>query len=315
MAAAAPAGESVIATPADATPPQIAAEEAIESGSQAAVATPTPPQAAAPDAALPEARLPQLRAVEPAAAVAAESAAPAVTPAVALDATGAQPAEPTVPAAKPAVPAEEPAPNDVSAEDIIKAAKQGDGSPMPARPDAEPSNAEPAEPAEATEPVEPAPETPSAPKRENLFEEFEEEADQPDEETNLFDDEPVVASESDVPAPDESTDQPAEPAEPADQQEPAAAEPDPFDDARHDDRQPTVEPLRRWVDASGEHATVGALVDLRGDAVEILKANGRTVVVPLGNLSVTDRAYAAAAGARLAAGKAAAPDPADTAGL
>jgi hypothetical protein len=72
--------------------------------------------------------------------------------------------------------------------------------------------------------------------------------------------------------------------------------------------------LRRWVDASGEHATVGALVDLRGDAVEIRKANGRTVIVPLGRLSAIDRTYAAEAGARLAA-RTPAPQPTDTAGL
>jgi hypothetical protein len=106
----------------------------------------------------------------------------------------------------------------------------------------------------------------------------------------------------------------AEPAEDAAPEEPATdareTESDPFSDAH---RQP-VEPLRRWVDASGQHATVGVLVDVGGDAVEIRKANGRSVRVPLERLSRIDRAYAAEAGPRLA-GRVPAPQPTETAGL
>ena len=53
---------------------------------------------------------------------------------------------------------------------------------------------------------------------------------------------------------------------------------------------------------------------MHGDSVEILKANGRRVVVPLDRLSSIDRAYAADAGGRLAAGRAV-PESTDTAGL
>jgi hypothetical protein len=92
--------------------------------------------------------------------------------------------------------------------------------------------------------------------------------------------------------------------EPASQ--PAAAEADPFSDASR-------EPLRRWVDDTGSYATVGMLVDVRAEGVEIRKANGRTVIVPLDRLSEHDRAYAADAEARLAADRA--PSSRETVGL
>jgi hypothetical protein len=293
---------SVLNRPVEATPPQ------------AAAITPST-QPTRTETVLPETALPTLQAVEPA-AVAADSAivpAPAVTPAVALDDAD----TPTV-ADTPSTDSPEPAPAapespaDSTAEDIIAAAR-----------------------ADAPEPTPPTPVTPAAKKADNIFEEFEDEpapAAEPDEPAAAA--EPVIPAEpAEVPATtvDDLFGSPAEPAEPAaadtedaveapanaeddEPEAPAAAEPaaepDPFDDVRHG----PVESLRRWVDASGEHATVGTLIDLRGDAVEIRKANGRTVIVPLGRLSAIDRAYAAEAGARLAARTRAA-QPTDTAGL
>jgi hypothetical protein len=73
-----------------------------------------------------------------------------------------------------------------------------------------------------------------------------------------------------------------------------------------------TEPPRRWIDASGAYATVGALVAVRGAAVEIRTAGGRSIVVPLARLSDYDRSYADAAAQRLAAR---APGTRDTAGL
>ncbi|MGB8852370.1 MAG: SHD1 domain-containing protein [Pirellulales bacterium] len=123
-----------------------------------------------------------------------------------------------------------------------------------------------------------------------------------------------VASESSAAADESAADPAAEPAaddapapaadEPAGK--PAADEPDPFSDASR-------EPVRRWVDDTGSYATVGTLVDVRADGVEIRKANGRTVIVPLDRLSEHDRGYAAAAEARLAAERT--PPTRDTAGL
>jgi hypothetical protein len=57
---------------------------------------------------------------------------------------------------------------------------------------------------------------------------------------------------------------------------------------------------------------VGALVAVRGAAVEIRTAGGRSIVVPLARLSDYDRSYADAAAQRLAAR---APGTRDTAGL
>jgi hypothetical protein len=148
----------------------------------------------------------------------------------------------------------------------------------------------PAEPAVEAEPTpEPAPivaavEPPAPPVNTNLFEEVEADAD-----AALL-----------APAPTEPASQPDEPTPTPAAEEPAAEEPaapsaaDPFGAAGS-------EPLRRWIDDTGSYATVGMLVELRADGVEIRKGNGRSVIVPLDRLSDHDRSYAAAAGARLAA--------------
>lgn len=74
----------------------------------------------------------------------------------------------------------------------------------------------------------------------------------------------------------------------------------------------SVEPMRRWIDATGAHATIGVLVEVRPDGAVIRKRHGGSVVVPLDRLSRHDRAYAIEAGARLAAAR---PGNHETAGL
>jgi hypothetical protein len=124
--------------------------------------------------------------------------------------------------------------------------------------------------------------------------------------------EPVVAE----PAVEEpAVEEPAAPPEPAAEPEvpadPASAGAEPSADTA---RTAPVEPRRRWIDAAGAHATVGSLVDVRGDRVEILKANGRTITVPIDRLSDFDRDYVSEAGLRLAARRGG-PASRDTAGL
>jgi hypothetical protein len=108
----------------------------------------------------------------------------------------------------------------------------------------------------------------------------------------------------------------AEPAAeaPAAPPKPDAAEPSGAEPSADTARTAPVEPRRRWIDAAGAHATVGSLVDVRGDRVEILKANGRTITVPIDRLSDFDRDYVSEAGLRLAARRGG-PASRDTAGL
>jgi hypothetical protein len=60
------------------------------------------------------------------------------------------------------------------------------------------------------------------------------------------------------------------------------------------------EPVRRWIDSSGLHETIGRLVEVHPDRVRILKRNGRYTTVPMQRLSRHDQAYAATVGERLA---------------
>jgi hypothetical protein len=276
-----------------------------------------------------------------------ETGVAAVAPAVPelQPAVDARPAVETVVALEPAPaePAAEPVPVEPAPE---PAAVQPSAS-EPELPVTPPS--EPAEP-EATPEPQPAPEAvaaepPAPPAEPNLFEEVEAAADaailapadpdasQPAADAALPATEPQADNLFGEPAP--ATDPAAEPAPPASEPaadavvEPAAepesdpaagaepgpapaAEPpaaeaaDPFSDASR-------EPARRWVDDTGSYTIVGVLVDVRAEGVEIRKANGRTVIVPLERLSEHDRGYAAAAGARLAAERA--PAARETAGL
>lgn len=93
--------------------------------------------------------------------------------------------------------------------------------------------------------------------------------------------------------------------------EPAAEPEEPF--AEPEAAASAAEPLRRWIDETGSFAVVGRLTDARGDVVEILKTDGRSVTVPLVRLSGFDRDYAAAAGPRVAAARRPGPRPTDTA--
>jgi hypothetical protein len=93
-----------------------------------------------------------------------------------------------------------------------------------------------------------------------------------------------------------------------------AAEPAPPDAV-----EPAADPLsrsernRRWIDASGRYAVVGALVSVLDGRAEIRRPDGRSISVPLDRLSPFDRAYAEEAG-RWIAGAAVA-RPTETAGL
>lgn len=125
----------------------------------------------------------------------------------------------------------------------------------------------------------------------------------------------------DPPAADAVVEPQAEPAvtdaAPGDEDVPAVDPPpaddvNPFpDDARHK----PGEPARRWIDDTGRYATVGVLVAVHADAVELRKQDGRTVTVPFRRLSDHDRGYALEAGARIAARGMPTPRPSDTAGL
>ena len=108
----------------------------------------------------------------------------------------------------------------------------------------------------------------------------------------------------------DSTEKPAEEAlgeeEPTEKME--KPEDDPFAS-----RETAPEPVRRWIDASGRHETIGRLVEVHADRVRILKANGRYTTVPMHQLSHHDQAYAATAGERLAGRDPTRPAATDTA--
>lgn len=295
-----------------ASEPVVAAEP-----TRPAPAAPAPKEPVAAQQPTPEAGVatvaPSVPQLKPAA-----DAAPAVETVVALEPA---PTEPTP---------VEPAPVEP---DVVKPAAE-----QPPAVESKPAEPTPVEPVAEPEPapVEPVAEPPAPPAEPNIFEEVEAEADAailgaaaPEEDAGS--DEPSAepaggdvfgAAEADPAAEAPLAEPAAEPAteaaddattpaaeSPADAPasgEPAEDQADPFSDASR-------EPLRRWVDVTGSYATVGMLVDVRSDAVEIRKSNGRTVVVPLERLSEHDRAYAADAGARLAAERA--PSSRETAGL
>lgn len=86
---------------------------------------------------------------------------------------------------------------------------------------------------------------------------------------------------------------PAPAAEDADSPPPAVDE-DPFSAL-------SPEPVRRWIDDSGNHGAVGRLVEVHPDRVRILKLNGRFTTVPISRLSTADQNYVHTTGERLAA--------------
>ena len=194
--------------------------------------------------------------------------------------------EPAADAAKEEVPGPQPEPED-----------QPKPTPQP-----EPKPTPETAPQPAPQP-EPKPEPPPAPAEKNIFEEDEAagEGDEPLEEATSdeeMEEEPVAEppADEDEPAP-----------QPEENEEPSTTGEDPFAVA------PPIpaEPVRRWVDDTGDHATVGRLVEVHPDRVRILKLNGAFTTVPLGRLSDTDRSYVSGTGERLAAK----PRVTDTAGL
>lgn len=219
-----------------------------------------------------------------------------------------------------------PEPKFKTAAEILAESAAEEAAVPPSTPAPPPAVAEaPAEQPMAKEPAPPADE-PAAPATkpapENLFDDGDDPADdadpgprrpikKPSEPTraaqdNLFD-EPDAPEAHDSPPPRDEEPLPADepPAE-----EPAAAEADPSAVL-----EPPAEPVRRWIDDTGRHETIGRLVAIRPDAVRILKDNGRHATVPLARLSRHDRAYVATTGARLAAeqGRPQAPAVTDTA--
>ena len=167
--------------------------------------------------------------------------------------------------------------------------------------------------------------------------------------------EPAKPVEEETPAAEEApeeepaTEEPTE--EPAEAEVPAAEEPAPkkaaeeapaeeeenlFDETDGDDAEPAEEkteetkaeddpfagilrapnePVRRWIDNTGLHETIGRLVEVHPDHIRILKANGRHAVVPFTRLSHHDQDYVNTTGARIAAEQRSQPAVHDTAGL
>jgi len=73
---------------------------------------------------------------------------------------------------------------------------------------------------------------------------------------------------------------------------------------------PAVPPLRRWLDDTALHATVGRFIAFRDGQVDIREPSGRIVRVPLERLSGPDQDYV-----RQAGGEPPVPETSDTAGL
>jgi hypothetical protein len=221
----------------------------------------------------------------------------------------AAPAEPKLPELQPVAPASATEPAEPTAEEPPATA------PAPA---AAPETGKMEEPAVAAPPAvaEPAAPEPKVPEQPAPPPAAEPAVQEPapaegDEEENIFEQAELEAAAS---AADEEM--PENP--PATTAEPPVTEPAEPEDAAGADPLSRSEPMRRWIDATGMYATVGALVAVTPRGVEIRKANGSTVTVPLDRLSDHDRDYAAQTGASMVAGRPAAPtlpQPTDTAGM
>lgn len=189
-----------------------------------------------------------------------------------------------------------------------------------------PAEAAPASIEQPPTPAEPAPKKPTPkPAEGNFFDEGDEAPEQTPE------------TESQTPmrkAPMKEKEPPQEPVEdlfgePEAESAPADAKPESAEEPADEssDEEPTEkteddpfatldaapEPVRRWIDSSGRHETIGRLVEVHPDRVRILKLNGRHTTVPLQRLSQHDQAYAATVGERIAGGAPARPAATDTA--
>lgn len=157
----------------------------------------------------------------------------------------------------------------------------------------------------------PAPIDEPAPRR-NVFEDEDEAGDEHAQDPR----EPEATDESSVeppfttdPVPAESADREPAP-EPAIEDAPAVEESDIVPDSADQGR---AEPLRRWIDDTASFAVLGRLLAVRDEAVEIRRADGCDILVPLERLSGLDRGYVAEARERMAAARSSRPDPLATA--
>lgn len=175
---------------------------------------------------------------------------------------------------------------------------------------AEPAAEEPSEPVEEKKPAaEEAPEEEPA---------TEEPAEEPAEEEPAVEEPAPKQAAEEAPVEeeenlfDETDGDAGEKAEPAEEKsEEPKAEDDPFAGIL---RAPN-EPVRRWIDNTGLHETIGRLVEVHPDHIRILKANGRHASVPFTRLSHHDQDYVNTTGARIAAEQRSQPAVHDTAGL
>lgn len=265
--------------------------------SDSVVAKPVPPQDRSP-APMPE-PVPNL---QPAVVAPASAEEPAPKPEEPAAPEPTAPEEPKEPEMKPEVtPEPEPKP-------AITPEPTPEPKPEPA-PEVKPSPAPVAPAPEVTPEPKPEPK-PEPPAEKNIFEDADDEWESP----KTDEDAPAEPADegtepADEPATPEGDDEPAEmPATPEDDEKPAPSEgEDPFAA-----QVPVpVEPMRRWIDDTGNHATIGRLVEVHPDRVRILKLNGAHTTVSRDRLSSADRNYVAATGERIAA----TPRVTDTAGL
>ncbi|MFM8495809.1 MAG: SHD1 domain-containing protein, partial [Planctomycetia bacterium] len=330
-----PTAPAVVERPAAAVPP-VAAEKPVPAAAKPA---PVAPASAEQPVAAPQ---PQFKSARE---ILEESAAREKAEKAAADAKRAEDvlaAEAEEAAKKPATEAEKPAEEPPMKREPAKEeppAKE----PAPAEPEEEPLPAK--KPAEDLfdEPVEekPAPKKPAKEKpdveEENLFDEAsdddgakaepelmpvgDEAAAKPAKEASA--DELFGEPSASEPATEPATEEPAaeaekkseEPAEPAEAAEEKSEEPKTDDDPFAGVIRAPSEPVRRWIDNTGLHETIGRLVEVHPDRIRILKANGRHATVPFERLSHHDQAYVTATGERIAAEQRSRPALHDTAGL
>ena len=239
------------------------------------------------------------------------------------------PARPAAPGDQPVEPASATAPADPSPPTTREVEREATTTAAESPPELSlPANPEPESPVPPTEDgpppampaATPAPVEPPAPAEPNLFEEVDAAPSRPA--TPAVEPQPAAEEPPQDPPPDEepsatpATD-PAPAAQPMQEPGPAAADEVPRaapaeDAAPVEDAAPAVEPEpaadplsrsepnRRWIDASGRYAVVGALVAVLDGRAEIRKPEGGSISVPLDRLSPFDRAYAEEAGRELA---------------
>lgn len=211
----------------------------------------------------------------------------------------------------PAIPATEDSPPQDAVQAVVEPVSE------PVTPEMKPGATEP-QGAPATPPAE----DPAAEEEENLFEQrppvdTPAARVEPATEPPVSPEPPALPADGEAPttsdqAPEPADGDAAQPEPPTDSAAPPATDPvtpEPTDAAPSST---SVEPMRRWIDATGVHATVGVLVEVRPDGAVIRRRRGGSIVVPLDRLSGHDRAYAIEAGARLAAAR---PGNHETAGL